>query len=517
MHLPHGVQAAAGNLDLTFGSSGKITTDFFNDSDAATDIAVQPDGKIIAVGDAFNDSTSFDFAISRYNSDGSFDTGFGSGGKLTTDFFGEGDFATAIAIQTDGKIIASGFAQNNKTGFDFALTRYNVDGSLDFTFGAGGKVTTDFGSSLDTAFALAIVSGGKIVVAGTTIVGATLNDFALAQYNSDGTLDSGFGLSGKITADFFGGNEVAHAIAIQSDGKIVASGSSQVAAGVPTDFGLVRFNTDGSLDMTFGVNGKVMTSFSGEIEEANAVVIQSDGKIVTTGRAWSINGQGDFGLVRYNGDGSLDSGFGSDGKVITDFSGGNDAAQGIVIQTDGKIVVAGSAFGGGTQGDFALARYNVDGSLDFTFGVGGKVTTDFGFEDGANAIAIQADGRIIAAGFAPDISTSYNFALVRYDGDGPFFNMCLQDDSNGNILQINTATGNYQFTNCSGFTVGGTGTLTRKGCTITLQHNNGDRRVLAKIDTCQKKATASIRLLSQGTTFTITDRNTANNNCACGN
>lgn len=510
--LPNRVQAAAGNLDSSFGSGGKVTTHFSSDFEEAFDLAIQPDGRIIAIGqtDLFPAS---DFAIARYNPDGSLDPTFGSGGKVTTDFFGGHDLAVAVALQSDGRIVvAGGVASSPDASFsllDFGLARYLTDGSLDTSFGVGGKVATDFSGDFDVATDVVLQPDGKIVAAGTKSIGL---DYAVARYNTDGSLDTDFGSGGTVTTDFFGNGDQATAVALQSDGKIVVGGQA-VSVVTFNDFGLVRYNGNGSLDTSFGSGGKVTTDFF-IFDIINDLFIQPDGKIVAGGT--TLSGNVDFALARYNSDGTLDPAFGSGGKVVTDlFSQSGDSPNALALQPDGKIVAAGSTIVGPAL-DFALVRYNSDGNLDTSFGSGGKVQTDF-FDnlDVANAVALQTDGKIIAGGRAtiPGQTLNSDFALARYNGA---FDLCLQDDGNGNLLEINTTTGEYQFTSCSGFVIGGTGVLTRRGCTITLQHFVADRRVLATINTCQKKATASIRLLSQGRTFTITDRNTANNTCACG-
>jgi uncharacterized delta-60 repeat protein len=232
-------------------------------------------------------------------------------------------------------------------------------GALDPTFGVGGKVTTDFAGIFDVAMALQ--ADGKIVVVGDSVVGG-FGDFALARYNADGTLDDSFGTSGKVTTDFGGDEDRAFDVAIQANGRIVVVGHS--VAGDAVDFALARYNADGSLDDggpndstpadTFGTSGKVTTDFGGTIDLATSVVLQADGKIVVAGSTFG-GGSEDFALARYNADGTLDDGFGTSGKVTTDF-GGSDRATSVALQTDGKIVVAGSTFGGGFGG-LALARY----------------------------------------------------------------------------------------------------------------------------------------------------------------
>ena len=328
---------------------------------------------------------------------GDLDQSFGTGGKVVTRD-GACSQASALAIQyNDGKLVVAVdfWCLSPKT---FALRRYNPNGIVDSSFGTGGKVTTDFGGS-SSAYALAIQADGKLVAAG-----GALNDFALARYNSDGSLDSGFGTGGKVTTDF-GGSSGATALAIQADGKLVAAG----VAG--DDFALARYNPNGSLDPNFGIGGKVTTDFGGS-DRANALAIQADGKLVTAGVA------GDhFALARYNPDGSLDSNFGTGGKVTTDFGDSNGVgARDLAIQADGKLVVVGTKVVGFLGNDFALARFNADGTLDSSFGTGGKVITShfpnfFADGEGASALAIQLDGKLVAAGFATS-----DIGLARYTG-----------------------------------------------------------------------------------------------------
>jgi uncharacterized delta-60 repeat protein len=509
-------QAAAGSLDPTFGIGGKVSTDFFGGEDFANAMAIQPDGKIIAGGHSFLFQGLSEFALARYNTDGSLDTAFGVSGEVKTAFPGQDGFITDIALQSDGKIVVVGTLEaSNSFVSDFALARYDSDGSLDATFGAGGLVTTDFSGEDDRASAVAIQTDGKIVVAGLTTNTTTfLRDFALARYNTDGGLDSTFGIGGKIITDFSSQDNGGSDIALQPDGRIIVAGTTSTD-GFSFDFALAQYNSDGSLDASFGAGGIVVTDITGDAE-AGSLGLQTDGKIVAAGYSGTI--PTDFALVRYNGDGSLDPTFGSGGVVTTDFSGNDDGISGLALQSDGKIVAAGTSLNPNTiTSNFALARYASDGSLDPAFSSGGKIMTDFfGSVDNASDVAIQSDGSIVAAGNSDRESTLSDFALARYRSSGAPPDSCIVDDSNGSILMLSFATGEFQLTNCkTGFAVAGTGTITRKGCIITLQHSSTDLRVLAKIDTCTKKATASVQVFSLGRTFTITDRNTANNACGC--
>src|SRR5437667_2173 len=378
---------------------------------------LQADGKLVAAGVA-KTSRSQDFALARYNPNGSLDATFGTGGKVTTDFAGDDDEAFAEGLQADGKIVAVGVAKTSRSR-DFALARYNPNGSLDATFGTGGKVTTDFAGNDDAAFGAVLQSDGKIVAAGGAKTSRS-EDFALARYNPNGTLDGTFGTGGKVTTDFNGDDDEAHALVLQPDGKLVAAGAAKLSRS--QDFALARYSANGSLDATFGTGGKVTTDFAGNDDAAFALVLQPDGKLGAAGRGEGSRSQ-DFALARYNANGRLDATFGTGGKVTTDFAGDDDEAHALVLQPDGKLVAAGAAKPSRSQ-DFALARYSANGSLDATFGTGGKVTTDFaGNDDAAFALALQQDGKLVAAGGANvgRSRTDYrgsgeDFALARYLG-----------------------------------------------------------------------------------------------------
>jgi uncharacterized delta-60 repeat protein len=397
---------ANGSLDASFSGDGKQTTNF-GGPDRANGVALQGDGKIVAVGVGRGSNETTDFGIARYNSDGSLDTSFSGDGKQTTDFGGI-DAANGVVLQGDGKVVAVGSAG----GVDFALTRYNPDGSLDTSFSGDGKQTTNFGPS-DQATAVALQGDGKIVVVGATSRPGISGDFALARYNTNGTLDTSFSGDGKETTNF-GHTDVAQGVALQSDGKIVAVGQSD-----DQGFVLARYNADGALDTSFSGDGQQTTFFSGR-DEATGVALQGDGKIVAVGRGGGAEFLGDFAIARYNTDGSPDTSFSFDGRQTTDFPGEFAEANGVALQANGKIVAVGHDGGGGVLGDFALARYNPNGSLDTSFSGDGMQTTDFGFGagDGANGVALQADGKIVAVGLAGGGATGNDFALARYNANG---------------------------------------------------------------------------------------------------
>lgn len=373
---------------------GRVITKFVGDS-GANAVIVQPDGKIVAAGSANVSPGKFGFALARYNPDGSLDPSFGKRGKVTTGFFlGEGAGIAALVLQPDGKIVAGG---RIAPGTAFALARYKPDGSLDASFGRTGKVTTDFFGGENNLAALVLQPDGKIVAGGsvTPPSGGVLR-FALARYNGDGTLDASFGTGGEVTTELGRGSSGISAVALIPSGKIVAGGWWR------GNFALARYNQDGRLDTSFGTRGIVATDFFGRGDSISDLALQRDGEIVVGGGATPPNSPdaGVFALARYQPDGKLDPDFGVKGKVTTDFLGRDESVWAVALQPDGRLVAVGAVTrpNGRPSGLFALARYTFDGHLDPGFGVGGEVWTGFRGESGANAVDLQPNGKIVAAG-----------------------------------------------------------------------------------------------------------------------
>jgi uncharacterized delta-60 repeat protein len=401
-------QATPGALDPSFGTGGEVTTAIGAGTDISGGVVLQADGKLVAAGYSWNGS-DFDFALARYNPDGSLDTGFNGTGKVTTAIGSGRDVSWALALQPDGKIVVAG-SSNNGSDDDFALARYNPDGSPDTGFNGTGKVTTGFGPGDDYAAAILVQPDGKLVAAGSSQNGSDY-DFALARYNPDGSLDTNFHGTGKVTTAIGPGDDYASsALALQPDGKVVLAGQSY--NGSNYDVALARYNPDGSLDTNFNGTGKVTTAIGPGYDDANALALQPDGKLVVAGLS-SSGWNNDFALARYNPDGSLDTNFNGTGKVTTAIGPGNDNAYGLSLQPDGKLIAAGGSQQNGSNDDFALARYNSDGSLDTSFNGTGKVTTAIGLDGVAYALALQPDGKLVAAGFSYD-GSHYVFALARY-------------------------------------------------------------------------------------------------------
>jgi uncharacterized delta-60 repeat protein len=389
-----------GSFDTTFGADGIVSA--APNATTAAGVLIQPDGKIVVAGSG---------VLARYASDGSFDTSFGTGGTATTHFI---TTASSATLQADGKIVLIGGAADS-----FAVARYDASGNLDPSFGIGGKLTTSFGSSaIVDANSVVSQPDGKLVVAGT-VDNAGQYDFAVARYNNDGSLDTTFGAGGRLVTDLASFEDRALSVAVQVDGKIIASGFTRDALS-RENFALVRYNVDGSLDTSFGTGGEVVTDVASTFSErVESIQVQPDGKIIVAG--FSFNGPGaqsDFALVRYNSDGSLDTSFGSGGKVLTNAGGIRDEVHSLVLRPDGDILVAGTT-GTSTNLDLALAHYTSDGALDTSFGADtGAALSGPGFftENAApsilNARATIDDAELDAAGSYAGASLT----LARHGG-----------------------------------------------------------------------------------------------------
>lgn len=408
-----------GSLDATFNSGGIVTSKIDTGS-VAQAVAVQTNGKIVVVGFS-NRPGDTDFAVFRYNPDGTLDATFGDGGKVRTAVGESFDNAFAVAIQTDGKIVVAGRSYNG-INMDFAIVRYNSDGTLDQTFdgdsgNGNGIVKTVVGNGEEVFRGVEIQSDGKILAVGDSFDGTNLS-ITVIRYNADGTLDTAFdGDSGNgngvLVTRIGSGAEHAYQVKNQTDGKIVVAGYFSAGAG-NNDVALLRYNADGTLDTTFNDDGIATTAIGTRTDEAFSLALQNDGKIVVAG---CINsGQGnDFLAIRYNLNGTLDNTFGTNGATVTPIGNAAEIAFGIAIQSDDKIVSGGFS-NNGSRNVFAVVRQNPDGSLDKTFDGDGKVITAVGAVfDVINGITLQADGKIIAVGRVVNASGETTSAgVVRY-------------------------------------------------------------------------------------------------------
>lgn len=396
---PFDVYADDGDIDTTFGTGGIVTTTL---DESANDVALQSDGKIIAAG--------FEHIL-RFNNDGSLDQDFGAGGVVTVEVVGYSISVKALTLQSEGKIITAGNGYDGEN-YGFAALRYNSDGTLDIGFGDNGLAFISFGSENHEVNAVALQSDEKIIIAGAYFSDTiSWNDVAIAQFESDGTLYS------TKTTDFEWRSDRAFAITVQNDDKIVVAGDHHT--GTSYDYLVIRYNSNLGLDTSFGTNGIVTTAIGPAMDIANGVALQSDGKIVVAGWCeigpYSIPRNRAFCVVRYNSDGTLDTTFDNEGFVTTDIGPSYDMGADLAIQFDGKIVVAGYSYNSdGTGRNFTVVRYNSDGSLDNTFSGDGIVTTDINTgSDKGYALAIQSDGKIIVAG-SSYFNDESHLALLRY-------------------------------------------------------------------------------------------------------
>ena len=385
---------STGHLDYSFANGGRSIVAVGPLQDSISSALIQPDGKVLVAGSSNSGTvnsagspTNNDFYIARFNADGSLDTSFDADGKVVTALSGGNDSLRDMQLQADGKIVVAGSARVSGNS-DFVVVRYNADGSLDTGFGTGGSVTTAVGSGADTIRGINIQGDGKILAVGGASDSNFMQQVAVARYNANGTLDTGFGTGGKLipATGLFG---QIYGVRFLADGKFLVTGTSDNTA--TSSVALARYNADGTSDNSFGTNGMVTTAVVPQGSGAlGGVRVQPDGKIVVAGYTVAADdptgGEWDLALVRYNTDGSLDTSFGVGGKVVTDigheplYSGSDDAVYDFVIEPDGKITVVGQAFDGPAHGyDLVLARYNADGTLDTNFG--GNVPTFYAVGD----------------------------------------------------------------------------------------------------------------------------------------
>jgi len=407
------VYGPPGSVDTSF-QSGHVVTPVGPSDAYATAMAAQADGKILVVGKSYDHQG--DFAVLRLEQDGKLDQAFGEGGLVITEVGQGADLAQAVVVDDEGRIVVAGSSSSADTGIDFALVRYLPDGTLDASFGDGGRVVTALGTDTDRALSMVLQADGKIVLGGDTNRGTSSTgvDFALCRYQDDGALDASFGEAGcavQSVAENTGTDSV-YALALQEvDGK-----NYIVAAGGEGDFMLARFDERGELDDSFGDSGSVVGVFGSVIGAARGVAINQAGGIVVGGHVGH-----DFALAQLTADGSLDADFGEEGKVLTAVSADNwDEAQGLALEDSGSIVVAGWAYeGASSSANTVVVRYQPSGSLDTDFGEAGIVVSEVAAPtkpDQSMALLLSADDRVpavrlLVAGTAVDSVSK--FAVTR--------------------------------------------------------------------------------------------------------
>ena len=379
--------SSGGDLDPSFDGNGVLSLRVGDSEAAALAVAQQADGKLVLAGwGQLNGSDNVGFMVARVAENGTPDSSFGTDGIASTDFSALDDFVSDVVQQTDGKLVLAGTATTANGSQDIALARFNADGTLDSTFGNGGKATLDIGGSHDFASGLIQQPGGKLVIAGGTVSG---NQYRLvfARFDTNGTLDTTFGNGGTTLVDFGGGTESwANDLAQQPDGRLVAVG--RVHRPVGPHVGIARVTANGALDSSFDGDGLLAVDVEGE---AFGVAIQPDGAIIAAGYAVPPGGTGGAALLRVNGDGRLDNSFGTAGIAGVDL-GDAGVLNSIVVQADGKLVATGGSSTDAGGEDMILARFDSEGALDTSYGINGVTTADFGTGDIAPPIKRRRTG-----------------------------------------------------------------------------------------------------------------------------
>jgi uncharacterized delta-60 repeat protein len=371
-----------GSLDRSFGVSGGAVIDIGGNDGSAQAVSLQRDGKIVVAGYAavgVGTASTTDFAVGRLNRDGTLDTTFGTGGEQTISFGADqAAYGQSVVVQPDGKIVVAGYTSSLGTPSSaFAIARLNPDGSIDTTFGVGGKQSLSFATPYAVATSLALQSDGKIVVAGNAQQATLISAYAVVRLNPDGSPDRTFGTGGEQMLTFAGTvHDTAAAVLVQPGGKIILAGQAEFGTpyvGSASEAGIARLNGDGSLDRSFGTGGEALFTFgmpsgAGDFEMASSLALEADGKLVVAGDAYQPNARtAEFGLARLNPDGSFDATFAGGGRITTSF--GEEAfARSVALTPDGKIVVAGGWYPQvGSQAttlttQWAISRYAGDGS-----------------------------------------------------------------------------------------------------------------------------------------------------------
>ena len=404
-----------GSLDTSFGSGGSTITTVGSSPSAVQSIAMQPDGKIVALGVCLVGGVD-NFCLARYQGNGTLDASFGSAGKVST-LMGTRSQGTSVALQPDGKIVAAGACVGNGAA-SFCVARYLASGLLDAGFGTAGTISTPMGTVVASGRSVALQPNGKIVVAGTCgALGAT--SFCLVRYEANGSLDSSFGVAGKLSTTI-GNSADGFSVALQPDGKIVVGGTCVVSQFVIC---AARYLANGTLDTSFGTAGKRITSI-GSYAALRSIALQPDGQIVAAGEC-EVDSATLFCLVHYQPGSNIEI-------VRTLLIGTRAGGYSVAIQPDGRIVVAGyCAIGGNTL--LCLLRLKTNGAPDASFGTAGVASTLIGQSSSATSVALQPDGKIVAAGSCSE-GGNFKFCLARFEGGPSGAQFCSLDiDGDGRV------------------------------------------------------------------------------------
>ena len=407
------VKSQPGTLDSDFSADGKVSVEFSNNDDVINAMLVQADGKILVAGYS-NNGNNDNMALARFTSDGSMDVSFGVSGKKVIFINSGTDRINAIILQPNQSILAAGQMFSGSYE-NLALVRILPDGQMDNNFSGDGIATISYSGLDENAYAIAMQNNGKILVAGYSDNGSN-DDFMIVRFNRNGTLDTTFSLDGIVTTDFEGRDDRAYSIIVLPNNKILVGGYAEDDYGPrDKDFAIVLYNQDGSIDLSFGTNGKVMTDVSGSDEDyARTLTLTENGKIIQGGYTYNFLASASMTVIQYNMDGSLDTEFANNG-IFRDMLGAHTAfCNATLCQVNSKILLGGYTYYEDSY-DFTLVRLNPDGSYDSEFGTDGISTIDFGYQydDYAYAMAIQDDHRILLAGYSED-GNDKDFAVARF-------------------------------------------------------------------------------------------------------
>ncbi len=410
------IYAQDGTIDSTFNNNGYIMTQILPEEDLKTSeakrVLIQPDGKILVAG--FYDNFGVDqITLVRYLPDGTPDMSFGDSSIVKSYFYQLWDFPHTLGLQSDGKIIVSGYTISD-TDYDVALMRFNTDGSVDSSFGVNGRVMTQVGSSHDYAYDMVILDDDKIVLTGSTH-NSTIVDGILVKYTANGQLDASFGNNGIVITDFTGATDVFTTIAATTDGKIVVGGYSNNGTTGKREFALARYNADGTLDPSFDGDGLLtIEEFLGQMY---SIQLLSQNQIMFVG---GTGGGSRVALGKINADGTRDNNFGTNGLLETNFVNSTfDNANKLLLQDDGKFIITGTTFKDMTSWVMSGQRFNSDGSVDTTFGDGGAFFIDLS-ERGysrSNSAVLAPDGSIYVVGVTRNIYNVITFSVLKLNNN----------------------------------------------------------------------------------------------------
>ena len=424
-------------LDSTFGDRGYVSVDFDGRDDTVNEVLIQKDGKPIVVGTTFHPSKFQNFGLVRYNTDGTLDTTFGVGGKVSTNIVpnsNSNDRVGGVTLQEDGKILVSGATIVSGQGNNVAIARYNTDGSLDTTFGNGGVFNFDVstvagttGTSDDYGFELEVVDDQIILVGRSKhyLSNPSTWDLLVVKLDQNGqNFDATFGTDGVVTTDIALDRDYGYSVGVQSDGKILVGGyAAEGSALGGWNMVVARYLPDGTLDTTFGPNGGYVTySTSGSQESLFDVLVKEDDSFYVAGYGNHGISSFDFLLVSFTAEGQVDSSYGPNGTGSTRASwGGRDLGLAATLQDDGRVVMAGryrsNASGDPIVEHFGVARFNPDGSMDDSFGDGGRATVLIeGSYESAHSVKVDPEGNLFVAGSVTgnEGTDGHDFGLAKF-------------------------------------------------------------------------------------------------------